>query len=169
MDGRAGFPSLYYGRQSTQLRPLAEYGEDWSGFTEIRLAPEAKLRLVQGMERDRAMPLCGRYWERDTSSASHCLLRFISAAAAGTSADRRGVIVLDALAFEEMFDWIMLRADSAAHSVRRLEMDVAKQRLRLEELVARCERLQEKERSMLAEINELQNWAGAEPISLTFI
>ncbi|WII36452.1 carboxylesterase [Paenibacillus thiaminolyticus] len=145
-------------------------GKDWSGFTEIRLAPEARLRLVQGMERGQShaalRPVLGTGYPHLRPIAFFDLCPLL----------QRELLLPDGeslswmpLHLREMFDWILLRADGAAHSVRRLETDVAKQRLRLEELAACYERLQEKERSMLAEINELQNWAGAEPIPQTFI
>ncbi|MFD3272381.1 carboxylesterase [Paenibacillus dendritiformis] len=145
-------------------------GEDWSGFTDIRLAPEAKLRFVQGMERGPGhaapRPLLGTGYPHLRSLAFFDLFPLL----------QRELLLTDGESFSwmpshlsEMFDWIMARADDAARTVRRLETDVANRRLRLEELNACYERLQERERSVLAEINELEKWAGAEPISLTVI
>lgn len=145
-------------------------GEDWSGFTDIRLAPEAKLRFVQGMERGEGnaapRPLLGTGYPHLRSIAFFDLFPLLQRELLLTDGESLSWMPLH---LREMFDWIMARADEAARSVRRLETDVANQRLSLEELIACYERLQEKERSVLTEINELQNWAGAEPISLTFI
>ncbi|MGG3835745.1 carboxylesterase [Paenibacillus thiaminolyticus] len=145
-------------------------GEDWSGFTDIRLAPEAKLRFVQGMERGPGhaapRPLLGTGYPHLRSLAFFDLFPLL----------QREPLLTDGESFSwmpshlsEMFDWIMARADDAARTLRRLETDVANRRLRLEELNACYEGLQERERSVLGEINELQKWAGAEPISLTVI
>ncbi|GAC41508.1 hypothetical protein [Paenibacillus popilliae] len=145
-------------------------GDDWSGFTDIRLAPEAKLRFVQGMKRGpgTAAPqlLWGTGYPHLRSIAFFDLCPLL----------QRELLLTDGESLSwmpshlsELFDWMMARADDAARTVRRLEIDVANQRLRLEELIACYDRLQAKEGSVLAEMKELQNQVGAEPISLTFI
>ncbi|MDU5143259.1 MAG: carboxylesterase [Paenibacillus dendritiformis] len=145
-------------------------GADWSAFSDIRLAPEAKLRIVQGMEEGPGhaapWPVLGTGYPHLRSLGFFDVFPLLQRELLLTDGETLSWMPSH---LSEMFDWIMAQAEDAAHKIRRLETNVENRRLRLEELMACYERLQAKERSLLAEIHELQNWAGAEPISLTFI